>query len=306
MSVPGTAPEVVWDGTSMTQSLAVRNTLTVREMLSKVDLSSALPDPRVTAERFMRVSMTTLQRTPKIAECDPRSIVACVVESAQLGLMPDGLTGEAYLVPFGKKCTMIIGYRGLLKLARNSGEIKSLSVEPVYEGDDFKFWLGIKPNIHHVPNPDTDDREDPSKLTHVYAVAHLRDGGVQFKIMSRGEVDRIRKRSRSGSNGPWVTDYVAMACKTVLRQLCKMLPVSTQVMRAVTTDEASERGVDPTLLERQEDGSFAPQKSETDKMDELARKLQADPTDEEPDESVATTPEVDGTTTEEYEEQPPV
>lgn len=282
----------------MTQSLAVRNAEIVESSLAKVKLSDAIPDPRITADRFMRVAMTTIRRTPKIAECDPRSIIACVVESAQLGLMPDGLTGEAYLVPFGKNCTMIVGYRGLMKLARNSGEIKSISVEPVYEGDDFKFWLGLKPNVHHVPNPETEDRENPEKLTHVYAVAHLKDGGVQFKVMSRSEVDRIRARSRSGRNGPWVTDYTAMACKTVLRQLCKMLPVSTTVLRAVGIDERNDFGTpsDGMNLVQQPDGSYAQEQDTKGKLDDLTEQMRS-----EPDDDGATPPEDEG-----FDEQPPV
>ena len=221
---------------------AQRGIQTVRDLLGKVDLNAALPDPRLTAERFQRIVLTTLQRTPKVAQTDPRSVLACVVESAQLGLVPDGLTGEAYLVPFKNTCTLIVGYRGLLKLARNSGEIASIYAFPVYEGDRFKHYLGLKPNIVHEPNLDTPEREEPGNMTYVYAVALFKDGTTQFEVMSRREVMRIKSRSRSGSNGPWVSDFVEMAKKTVLRRLCKMLPVSTQMMRAVAVDEAQERG----------------------------------------------------------------
>jgi hypothetical protein len=74
----------------------------------------------------------------------------------------------------------------------------------------------------------------------VIAVAKLRDGGRQFDVMTKAEVDAIRKRSLSGGNGPWVTDYEEMAKKTVIRRLFKMLPVSVEMQRAVSLDEQAE------------------------------------------------------------------
>ena len=223
------------------QSNANSNTLAVRNMLGGVNIEDALPDKRVTAERFMRVAMTSLQTNTQLARCKPRTIVACIVECAQLGLMPDAALGEAYLVPFGDKCTLIIGYRGLMKLIRQSGDISTLHAYPVHEGDLFKWYLGLEPNVVHTPDSQNEGREQ-RPVTHVYAVAKFRDGGTQFCVMTHKEIEAIRARSRSGKSGPWKTDWIAMALKTVIRRLAKMLPMSTQAARAIEVDNLADMG----------------------------------------------------------------
>ncbi|HUW09401.1 MAG TPA: recombinase RecT [Anaerolineae bacterium] len=221
---------------------AARNIAAFRKMLESVNLEDALPNKSVTADRFARIVLTTLQRTPKVAECNPKSIMACVMESASLGLVPDGLTGQAYLIPYKDTCTLIIGYRGLLQLARNSGQISAIYVYPVFGSDKWKFYQGLNPNIVHEPDLNQPDRENAENLRYVYAVAVFKDGSKVFDVMSRNEVDRIRSRSRAGGSGPWVTDYVEMAKKTVLRRLSKMLPLSADAHRAIAADDATDQG----------------------------------------------------------------
>ena len=217
------------------------NVLAVRNMLGGVNIEDALPDKRMTAERFARVAMTSLQTNEALARCQPRTIVACLVECAQLGLMPDAALGEAYLVPFSGNATLIIGYRGLLKLARQSGDISTIHAYPVHEGDLFKWYLGMDPNVIHTPDYENPQREQ-RPITHVYAVAKFKDGGAQFIVMTHAEIEAVRKRSRSGNNGPWKTDWIPMALKTVLRRLCKTLPMSTVAARAMHVDEMADMG----------------------------------------------------------------
>jgi recombination protein RecT len=76
----------------------------------------------------------------------------------------------------------------------------------------------------------------------VYAVAKLSGGGVQFEVMSKAQVDSIRRRSKSGNSGPWVSDYVEMARKTVVRRLFKYLPVSVELVKALEIQAAAESG----------------------------------------------------------------
>lgn len=238
---------------------AQRNIAAFRKMLESVNLADALPNKAITADRFARIVLTTLQRTPKVAECDPKSILACVMESASLGLIPDGLTGQAYLIPYKDTCTLIIGYRGLLQLARNSGQISAIYVYPVFGTDKWKFYQGLNPNIVHEPDLNQPDRENPANLLYVYAVAVFKDGSKVFDVMSRNEIDRIRSRSRAGNFGPWVTDYVEMAKKTVLRRLSKMLPLSSDAHRALAADDATDQGAplraEAELIEAEEKAS---------------------------------------------------
>jgi recombination protein RecT len=133
---------------------------------------------------------------------------------------------------------LIISYKGMIALARRSGEILSIEARAVYERDTFSVRYGIDATVEHVPYLDG----DPGKLKFAYAVAKLRDGGVQIDVMNRTQIDAIRTRSRAGQKGPWVTDYDEMAKKTVLRRLFKMLPVSAELAEAIEKGDAHEFG----------------------------------------------------------------
>lgn len=169
------------------------------------------------------------------------------MQCAQLGLEPSIGLGQAYLLPFrnNKKgiteCQFIIGYRGMIDLARRSGQMVSLSAYAVYEYDEFDYELGLHPNLTHKPSQES----DRGKLTFVYAVANLKDGGVQFEVMSRAQIDAIRAQSKAGKTAysPWATHYEEMAKKTVIRRLFKYLPVSVEMSKAVGYDELAEAGV---------------------------------------------------------------
>ncbi len=213
----------------------------VRGLLGRVKSQIALALPRhMNADRLLRITMTSVQKTPKLLECDPMSLVAAVIQSAQLGLEPDGALGMAYLVPFKGKVTFIPGYRGLVDLARRSGQLSTISAHVVYERDTFSYSLGTDERINHVRN---DDAADPGKPTHAYAVAKLRDGGIQMAVMSRREIEAIRAKSPGGNSGPWVEYPAEMWKKTVIRRLAKLLPMSVEMSTAVQLDEQAEAGL---------------------------------------------------------------
>lgn len=218
-------------------------------------IKAALPR-HMTAERMARIATTEMRKVPKLGACDPMSFLGAVIQCAQLGLEPGNALGHAYILPFDKRekvgnqwrtvrteAQVIIGYRGMIDLARRSGQIVSIDARAVYEGDKFECLLGLDPKINHEPDWQNVNRADPAKLRFVYAVAKLKDGGVQFDVMSRAEVEGIRARSKSADNGPWVTDFPAMALKTVVRRLFKFLPVSIEIQRAVGLDELAEAGL---------------------------------------------------------------
>lgn len=221
----------------------------------QAQLRAALPR-HMTPERMARIATTEMRKVPKLAQCDPMSFLGAVIQCAQLGLEPGNALGHAYILPFEKRrkvgnqwqterveAQVIIGYRGMIDLARRSGQIVSIDARAVYEGDHFDCKLGLDARLEHEPDWQNPNRSAPDKLRFVYAVAKLKDGGIQFDVMSRAEVDGVRARSKSADNGPWVTDYSAMALKTVVRRLFKFLPVSIEIQTAVGLDEQAEAGV---------------------------------------------------------------
>jgi recombination protein RecT len=96
----------------------------------------------------------------------------------------------------------------------------------VYAGDIFEITKGTAPALVHKPN--IAGARDAKSITAFYAVATYNSGRCQYEVMTLAEINAIRARSRASASGPWVTDFVAMGRKTVLRRLCKFLPMNAE------------------------------------------------------------------------------
>ncbi|WP_294378449.1 recombinase RecT [uncultured Slackia sp.] len=210
-------------------------------------IEAVLPEG-MSRKRFYQTSLSLINRTPKLGLCDSASVCSCLMSCSALGLEPsvvDGL-GRAYILPYktktGMHAQMIIGYKGMLDLARRSGQIRSISARAVYEGDEFRYSFGLEESLTHVPSGR--EHEAGEKPTHVYMVAHFTDGGHYMDVMSLQDVEAIRKRSKAATSGPWVTDYEAMAKKTVIRRAFPYLPVSVTAQQSVSADESDGGFVD--------------------------------------------------------------
>lgn len=214
---------------------------TLKEMIGgerfREQVALALPK-HMTPERFTRIALTALQRTPKLQDCTQASLFKCLLDLSAAGLEPDGR--RAYLIPYGSECTLILSYMGMIELVRRSGDVISIRSELVCENDEFSWENG---KITHK----VEWRKPRGEIQAVYAEAVLKSGETQTATMTKEEVDAIRKRSRSGSSGPWVTDYGEMAKKTTLRRLCKLLPLSSEVAEHIEKDSdiVLERDVTP-------------------------------------------------------------
>ena len=205
---------------------------------------SAVMPKQMNPERMFQLAVSCYNQTPKLSECSPQSVLSCLMKCSSLGMEPsavDGL-GRAYILPFFNKksgqmeATFILGYKGMIDLARRSGQIKDISARVVHAGDEFEYEYGLTECLRHVPSTEP---VDGRPMTHVYMVAHFTDGGHYIDVMSKAEVEAIRKRSKSANSGPWVTDYEAMARKTVIRRAFPYLPVSVELAHDVASDETT-------------------------------------------------------------------
>src|SRR5690606_28083055 len=130
----------------------------------RAEIARALPrhmDP----DRMLRIAMTVVRQTPDLQKCTVPSVLGALMQAAQLGLEP-GILGHCYLVPFRNGRTgqhevqFIIGYKGLIDLARRSGNIQSIAAHPVYENDLFEFEYGLNERLRHVPYYAREDRRE--------------------------------------------------------------------------------------------------------------------------------------------------
>jgi recombination protein RecT len=202
----------------------------------RAEMAKALPK-HLTVDKMVRLAMTAIQTQPKLLDCSQMSILGCVMGAAALGLELERFTGQAYLVPFYNKKTrqmeaqLMPGYRGLVALARRSGEVTAISAQAVYAADSFEYRFGLDECLNHTPA-----EGDRGIFRGAYAIVTLRGGDKMWDFLPMIDIEAIRKRSQSSEQGPWMTDYAEMAKKTVLKRLLKLAPVSTELNQAMELD----------------------------------------------------------------------
>ncbi|HEY5797647.1 MAG TPA: recombinase RecT [Bosea sp. (in: a-proteobacteria)] len=195
------------------------------------EFAKSLPG-HITADRFVRTAQTAIALTRNIEKVtNPASLLAACSKAASDGLILDGREA-ALVVDYNGDVQYRPMVRGLLKLAYNSGDVKSLVVEAVRDADEFDYspTRAAEPIIHKI-----DLKAARGEVYAVYAKAELKDGGIVFEVMTIEDVNRIRDRSdawkahKAGKikSTPWQTDWSEMARKTVFRRLSKYLPSST-------------------------------------------------------------------------------
>lgn len=195
------------------------------------EIARALPK-HLDPDRIARLALTEVRKTPKLAQCDLASFAGALLTAAALGLEP-GVNGEAYLVPYGKECQFIVGYQGLVKLFWQHPLSKHIDAQAVHALDEFDYAYGLDPFLTHKPA-----LGERGAVVAYYAVARLTTGASSFVVLSPDEVKALRG-GKTGTSGSIKDPMHWMERKTVLRQLLKTLPKSTQLNRAVELDDTA-------------------------------------------------------------------
>lgn len=229
-------------------------------------LQAALPDTGITAERLSRITLTTIKMNPALLEANIDSLLGGVMQAAQLGLEPN-LMGSCYLIPYKDRRSGVttvsfqIGYRGLIDLVTRSKEVLYVEAMPVYKGDEFRAIKGTRGELYHQQMFESEER--PEDITHFYAYAKMKNGETIFRVMSAQGVNKIRDRHSKSyqyqkNDSIWGQHYEAMGCKTVLKQLCKWLPISVDTQSAIASDETVRKDIteppayiDPVIIEHE-------------------------------------------------------
>ncbi len=189
-------------------------------------LQELLPDG-YSPQELITGALIAVQANPALLDCTPVSIATALGRIAQWGLQV-GTT--AHLVPFGKVCTPIADYKGLIELMVAAGGARKVEAQVVREGDGFEYAFGTEQFLQHRPKA-----QNPGPITHAYAIVWLRGGVTQFEVMTAADIDAIRhEKSRSWKQGPLTSWY---ARKTVVRQVAKYVPRNPRLAQALATDD---------------------------------------------------------------------
>jgi len=229
----------------MEKALTVKDKFnTLHSSLAKMEAELVKTIPKhIDPKKAIRVLLTSVRKNPKLLDCTPESVMGCLMEASTLGLMLDGVTGEAYPIPYKNQCQLIAGYKGLMKLAYQSDRVLSITSRTVHEKDKYEIVQGIDERITHIPSNDA----DPGEPVAFYAVAKLKGGGVKTEWMWKAEVDRIRNAAPGKNSDAWINHYDEMGKKTVVRRICKTLPASPELQTLISLDEMHDAGIAQNL-----------------------------------------------------------
>lgn len=213
-------------------------------------VARALGVDEETSRRFVASFIIAAQKNPKILQCTKGSIAACMLNAAQINIMPDTPQELAYLIPYKNVLTSQLSYRGWRELAYRSNAVQRFSAEVVFQGDDFHFQYGTGAHLSHTPRFTGSRTSD--RATHVYAVAELANGGTPFLVMSKQDVDDIANATspsvRGGKDSPWKHElwWAEMAKKTVIKRFSNELPQTeglAQLMAAKKVSDLYDQGI---------------------------------------------------------------
>jgi recombination protein RecT len=203
----------------------------------KPQMALALPK-HLTADRMARLAVTAFSSTPKLQECEPKTIVAGIMTAATLGL-EIGVDGQGFLVPYGRTCTFVPGWKGLVDLVSRSGRA-TVWTGAVFQGDEFDYALGDTPFIRHRPG----EENDPDLMTHVYAVGRV--NGSQHPVIEVWTVGKVKKHrdkyNKQGGKHYSFRDWEMYARKIPLLQVLKYMPKSIELSNAIALSNAVDEG----------------------------------------------------------------
>lgn len=200
-----------------------------------------LVDQGMSAEKFMTVVGNAVRKTPKLLNCDRRTLFGAILTAAEFGLEPNTPAQLSYIIPYGTEAQFQIGYHGVVTMMYRNSRILKVSSEVVYENDDFDYFMDDGMNMRVTFKPNLNGVRGDIKG--IFAVVHVKDAEPFFKYMSRDKLLEIKKCSKNpgmyeGKNDPehW------MYKKAVLKQVAKLVPKTEAVSNALSIDSMIDGG----------------------------------------------------------------
>jgi recombination protein RecT len=185
--------------------------------LAMKDIKDVIPS-FLSAERLMKVFISQCKKTPKLLDCDALSLVKAFTDAGEIGLEPDGI--HAHLIPYGKEVNYMVDYKGMIKLARLSGEIADMTANVVYSNDTFEHEYGSNKHLRHIKT--MKKGKDRGVRMCAYSYVKYKDGSEDFRVLTEDEVMHAKKSSKTAAI--WDRDPDPMWAKTAVRQHSKFLP----------------------------------------------------------------------------------
>ena len=193
---------------------------------------------------FISTLLAVQNGNDALKKCTPLSILSAAIGAAVLNFTVDPNLGFAYIVPYGNKAQLQVGYKGFVQLALRSGTYKTITANEVYEGEivSFNRFLGTF---------EFGERKS-DKVVGFFAYFKLLSGSEFSNYMTVQQVtDHAAKYSKAyqykKKDSPWFTNFNQMGKKTALKSLLtKFGELSVDLQNAVSLDQSE---VSPAIIE---------------------------------------------------------
>lgn len=199
---------------------------------------------------FQTAVVDYVRKTPKLLDCDRTSLLSAFVQVAAFRFMPSGVSGEMYVIPYGKEAKPQIGYQGIVTLLYRTGKVSAITSNIIYKNDVFEYEEGLNAKLVHKPAMFGTPKGEPIG---VYTVAQMSDGAKTFKVMDRDAIMGIKNlsKAKNAPDSPWngsKDPELWMWRKTCLIQHAKLLPKTMELQKAIEIDNDGE-GLDKPILD---------------------------------------------------------
>lgn len=243
----------------MSEEITTKKPTTLKGLLTqdniKAQFALALPK-HLDPERFSRIAITALTRTPKLQDCTQESFFRCLLDLSALGLEPDGR--NAHLIPYKNnkaqttECQLQIDYKGYVDLVMRSGEVSYIHADKVCENDVFVVDCGeVKQHL-------IDYKKPRGEVYAYYCIIRKKDGTAKTEVMSLLEVLEVRDKSQGYKSAmqykndhPWISHQDEMGKKTVFKRAQKWVRLSSEIQQIIQKEDerdfALARNVTPQL-----------------------------------------------------------
>ena len=198
---------------------------------------------------FKTAVVDYVRKTPKLLECDRVSLMSAFVQVAQFRFLPSSVSGEMYVIPYGREAKPQLGYQGIVTLLYRAKTVTAITGNIIYENDHFEFEEGLNPKLVHKPAKFGTAKGAPIGA---YTIAEMASGAKTFKVMSKDDIMAIKNlsKAKNSAESPWNSNkdpFNWMWLKTCLIQHFKLLPKTPELIKAIEIDNDGE-GLDmPTL-----------------------------------------------------------
>jgi|TARA_Y100000310_G_scaffold10507_1_gene11187 recombination protein RecT len=207
----------------------------------KGEVEKVVP-PHLRVDEALKMALIAVTDNSRLLSCSNTSIYRSLVQTCQMGLSLSPVLNEAHLIPYGDDCTLQVGYRGWLKLARESGELQDIYAETVCENDKFQVKKGLHPDlVHEIAVGGKAVRGVP---TYVYAVALFKSGYARFEVVPWSDIEKAKQLSKRGNkvNPAWAMWEEEMGKKVAIKRLVKTLPLGEKLARAAAIEHKAMDG----------------------------------------------------------------